>query len=509
MKRLIYISVLFVLFAGLTGCGDNTDFSNLHVLTDDEIAEMKRQDSIANAQKEKINADLILEYTVKIPISALNYDGAELLIDTVKIAEKFGITTEQLRKGIYNMRSTEWGIYGDDASAPKLTGFCIEGTTHNDNMTAYNTNSCWGHWWDKDGNVTVWGDNARVFAEYDPDGGFFNIGQMPGKLEEGKSIKFIECLKYQDIRIAVVITAVPEKQGEVTAQIVNTQELEIEMYPNNEYVTKPLDFDLDKTKSDLGISSVSDAKFVALNADGSFAQEYTADPNGFYYDKEGYAGSWGDEASVFVTHPYSGGDEEAEENQVAIGQMPGAMSVDDEITVQFGIMANDKIEMLNITVKIIAYQDPETAPTGDPEERSIDKEIDITYSSEGFDTSIDVKETLREAFKMTTYQLYTANLDEKIKMYLGEVTAEDPTYTASAPGYWINAEGKSTNWGSKEDVVYVQLYMNETTIELSVGINPDNCDPSGSEIPVKLILTCADNTGKVTVNLTIKITSAA
>lgn len=508
MKQLIYIGVLFVLLAGIIGCGDNNDFSNLHILTDAEIAEMHRQDSLDSVKRAQINADMILEYTVPITILTNGYDGTNLYIDTVRIAEKFGITTAQLRKGIYNMRSAEWGTYDDDTNVPKLTGFCIEGTTHNDNMTAYNTNACWGHWWDIDGNTTSWGDNARVFAEYDVNGGFFHVGQMiGGLLEEGKSIKFIECLKYQDTRIAIVITAVPEKQGEVTAQIVNTQELELSVTPNNDYATTLLQFDLAKTLSDLGISSITAAKFVTLNADGNFVQEYSAQPNGFYYNKEGHAGSWGDDASVFVTHPYSADSDDAAENQVAVGQMPNAMTAGNAVTVKFGIMANNKIEMLNITVNIVSYQDPETAPEGTPYTETINLTIEKTWSSGGFNESFDVKETLRNAFKMTTYQLYTAKLDKTLKMYLGEENAEDPSYTANAPGYWMDVTGNVTNWGSGSDAVWAELQMNETAIKLAVGNAPDKCDPSGVIIPVKLILICADNAGKVIINLTIKLTT--
>lgn len=502
MKNIYFYFVCFaLLLSGLASCGDNMDVWGGHILTDEEIAELARQDSIKEAQKNSINANLILEYNADITILANGYDGAFVYIDTVKIAELFGITTTQLAQGIANMGSDK-----PYENAPEITGFCIEGTTHADNMTNSNTNSYWGHWWDKDGNTTTWGDNARVFAEYNAEEGYFNVGQMPGKLEVGKTIKFIECLKYQDQRVAIVITAIPKEKGEVTAQVVNTQELEIEMVPNNEYATNLLQFDLAKTLSDLGISSITEAKFVALNTDGSYAQEYSAQPNGFYYDKEGYAGAWGDNASVFVAHPFSDDSESAGEDQVAIGQMPNAMSEGDAITVKFGIMANNKIEMLNIAVKIVGYQDPETAPEGTPYEKTIELTIEKAWSSEAFTESFDMKEALRDIFKMTTYQLYKAKLDKTLKMYLGEETAEDPTYTANAPGYWIDVMGKATKWGTGSEAVWAELQMNETTINLAVGNAPDNCDPNGVVIPVKLIVTCAENAGKATINLNIKIT---
>lgn len=65
MKRLVYICILFTLFAGIIGCGDNSDFSNPHVLTADEVAELHRQDSLDSVRRAQINADLILEYTVE------------------------------------------------------------------------------------------------------------------------------------------------------------------------------------------------------------------------------------------------------------------------------------------------------------------------------------------------------------------------------------------------------------------------------------------------------------
>lgn len=154
MKK-IYLLFLFaaIIILGVSSCGENSDVWGPHTLTQEEIDELARQDSIREAQRNSINADLILEYDAPITILAGGYDGVFVYIDTVKIAELFGITTTQLAQGINNMRA-DWEQY---PNAPDITGFCIEGTTRADNMTAYNTNSCWGHWWDQDGNTTTWG----------------------------------------------------------------------------------------------------------------------------------------------------------------------------------------------------------------------------------------------------------------------------------------------------------------------------------------------------------------
>ena len=503
MKKIFFYLIASVLTSGFfTSCGDNEDISSLHVLTDEEIAEIRRQEIIDSINAATINVDLLIEQDVTVTILANGYDGTKVDIDTVQIAEFFGITPTQLNEGIMNMRSDVFGTY----DAPKIVGFCIEGTTHADNMTAYNTNSCWGHWWDENGNTTAWGDNARVYCEYDPEARQMHIGQMPGLLTDGQYIEIIECLKYQDLRVGIKFKVTAAAMGEVKAEIVNTQQLSLAVAPNDAYATTLVQFDLEKALSDLGISSIAEAKFVGYKPDGSFAQEYSADPNGFYYDKEGFVGSWGDNASVFVTHPAVGGDTETTEDYIAVGQMPGAMVEGDQITVNFGIMANNKIEMLEIAIEIIGYQDPETKPEGDPYEKTIDVTLEKGYTADwsGAVSYTDIQEILRDAFKMTTYELYTANKEGTFKMYVGEVGTEAPEYTAAAPGYWLTGEGVATGFG-ENSAVFAELHMSETSIDITVGNHPDMCDPNGMTIPVTLVCVVDGNAGKVTINLTIKI----
>ncbi|MDP4271572.1 MAG: DUF4859 domain-containing protein, partial [Bacteroidota bacterium] len=147
MKKIyLYIAFLSLLMTGLVSCGDNTNFSEPHVLSDVEKAEMERQDSVKNAQLNNVNANLILTYTANITISKTAYDGTSVPIDLDKIAKTFNITKEQLIAGI-----------NGDNGALEIKGFAIQGSTHDDLGTATNTGSTWGHWWDKNGDVVAWG----------------------------------------------------------------------------------------------------------------------------------------------------------------------------------------------------------------------------------------------------------------------------------------------------------------------------------------------------------------
>ena len=400
MKKLYILLILSIITAGIISCGDNEDFSSMHVLTDDEIAEIARQDSIEEAQKNMINADMILEYSMDITISASLYDGGTLEIELDKIAEKFGITEEELVAGI-----------AGESGAPEVKGFAIAGTTHADIASASNTNAPWGHWWDANGDLTAWGDDAMVFAEFYPEDAFFTIGQYPGHLAEGQTVTFIEALKYNETRVAVVITVNAIAAGQVTAEVVSEQDLTIDVTPKSVYDADSVQFDLNTVLSDLGVSSMEEVTYVGVNADGSYNQEAVT-VNGFWYDFDGFVGAWGDDASVYTEHSPSS-------DYVRIGQYPDHLAAGETYTIHYGFMANNKIVMLNITVNVIGYVDPETPPTGDPESVTIDVELSKEYSDDYASVTFDVKETLRNAFKMTTYQIHQA-------INSGELIIEDP-----------------------------------------------------------------------------------
>lgn len=456
MKKIfLYITFLSLLVAGLMGCGDNVDFSKEHILTDAEIKEMARQDSIKEAQKNNINANLVLEYSLDINISKTLYDGASLEIDLDKIAKLFGITKEQLLKGI-----------AEESGAPEVKGFAIEGTTHADNAKASTTNSTWGHWWDASGNVTTWGTTAMIFCEFDAENGVFNVGQYPGHLTDGQTLKVIECLKYNEKRAAVVINVNAKAPGKLTAPIVGTQELKIDVQAKTVYDPDSLQFDLAKVKTDLGITSMTDVKWVSVNEDGSFAQEYTADPPGFWYDMKGFAGVYGDDASVYTSYG------NFKENRIGIGQYPGHLKGGETLIIKYGILANNKIEMLKITINVFEYKDPETAPTGDP--KSVEKTIELSkeYSKDYASVNVDVKELLRDAFKKTTYQIHKAIASGELKFYQGAVSDTDPKYTADVPGYWLKADGTAGAWA--ESVVWCSIGHSETELYLYGGNHPDN-----------------------------------
>lgn len=649
MKKLYYIFLLplvvWIFGSLVTACGDNDDFTSLHILTDSELAELDRQQRERDSLAQIINADLILDYELTdYPIT--NWFSQPLFLDIDKVAELFGLTEDEVYAG----------IVGADG-APKIQGFAIQGTTHVDYLVASTTNGEWGHWWATTTDVSkAWNsDDSFFFLEwaYDWDEatdtplyntGHFNVGQMPDKWPVGTSATVLEGLSYQGKRVVFRITLKVVEREAVVASVVHTQQLSISMKPNvtGSYEPIPLKFDLATTLTNIGVSELTTGNLIAYMPDGSWAQEMSAD-NGWWFGKDGNAGSWGSDASAWVSYGTVGDDE------VGVCLMPdnGAQS-GDVYLIKFGFIANNKIEMLEITINIIdgddpnsatitgtqsivaevtenitgsydptpvkfdlqaalshlglsslkdsylvaytadgdlsmstnadagfwfdksgpignwgadascwisygllgddeigvcimpdngavagdefhhlfgffnadegkvemldvtvkvtgySYDDPETRPEGNPTTNTvvdvvIEKPWDDFYGAESF----DIREALRNAFKLTTHEIYMASLEGNIRLYNKVVTGEPTSTGGSALENWLDLNGDAVYYG-EGSAVYCGIECDNDYIEVYAGNFPDQelCPP-GSEVNTTYIVTC--NGGQVTLNITIKI----
>ncbi len=636
--------MLVTLFGGtLASCGDNNGFSDLHFLTDEEMAELQRQQHVRDSLLAVINADVVLYYTLTdYPQS--NWGSTKLYIDIAKAAELFELTEAEVYAGIYK-----------DSNAPSIQGFCIQGSTHNDYMTASTTNGPWGHWWTIKGDVCdTWNQSdSFVYTEWTIDWdnddnplyetGYFLINQMPGVWDVGAKTRIIECLSYQKKRIAYVIDYEVIERGDVVASIVNTQNVTINLKPNvtGDYTPNAVKFDLSQTLSDLGVSSLGDENLIAYKPDGSWEQELQ--DKGWWFDKNGYVGSWGDNASVWVSYGYLEDDEIGvcvmpnngyaggesveisfcfiannkieeiritvnivdgddpnsatvvgtqdytfdimldpaagytptplkfdlattlahlgcsslsdayfittnedgsytmslnadmgywmdksgpiggwgsdasvwlsygmlEDDEIGVCLMPDADEVGDEFHHTVGFFYDGKIELINIDINVIeyGYDDPETAPEGSP---TTDTVLDITINKAWDDwygaEEQDIREALRQAFKMTTHEIYMASLDGSLRLYNKEIVSEPYTTGGSSTENWLDLNGDLA-WYGDGSAVYCGLDISNDYITIYAGNYPDEelC-PQNSTVKTTYIVSC--NSGIVTINITINIGAA-
>ncbi len=474
----------------LISCGDNENYSTLHNLTDEELAELARQDSIKAAQLSAINAGLVLEYDITFNSSSSSYDGTTLEVPMQEIADYFGISSV--------------ATLCEMICEYEITPFAIEGSSHADNMTSSTSSSYWGHWWTKDGDVTSWGTNSYVFTEFwndsyfdDYEGSyFFECGQYPGLLAEGDEITVIEALKYEDLRVAIVINFHISAKEAVSGAVANTQYLSCEIAQHeSSYDTVPVEFDLDQVLSDLGISSMDEVEWIAVNSDGSYAQEPNAGNEGYWFELDGYAGSWGSNASVYTS--YEG------DNIIGIGQMPGVVSSGEVYVIQYGCTANSKIEMFEITVTI-------TDPVTVSGEIVGSQTVSVSFAAD-FDWTYEESPCLFDVQAM--YDALGVSSPDEVYVF---GTNEDGSWGTPYSCYsaiWHNADGYLCDWGTEGCSLYslwpgdfwdddADDWLEWGDEYIGIGQYSDNIEVGG-EYKIYLNFSANDKIYSLTINVTL------
>lgn len=192
-------------------------------------------------------------------------------------------------------------------------------------------------------------------------------------------------------------------------------------------------------------------------------------------------------------------------HKFSVGQFPGHCAVGDTIIGTECLKYQSKRVAVVIKYIVSAYNDPETAPSGTPENTTQDLTITKAYSTDYATESYDVKDILRNTFKMTTYQIKQAAANGNIKVYLGEVTETDPVYTTDGLGYWIDESGASSSYATTLPC-FATLSCSNTELTLMVGNGPA-FEYSSSDYSQTFKLIVSDGTVSATLNVTFAITS--
>ncbi|NLB63986.1 MAG: DUF4859 domain-containing protein [Fibrobacter sp.] len=122
----------------------------------------------------------------EIPIKTLNfeismepaadYEAVEVALGD-SLAELLGISAFEI--------SAAWGH--------SLKYYALDNGALNANSTANDP----GHWFDSDGQVVAWGDNARIYSEMDANKLVAQVGQYPNRSSVGDSYSFTQVLVYE------------------------------------------------------------------------------------------------------------------------------------------------------------------------------------------------------------------------------------------------------------------------------------------------------------------------
>lgn len=483
MKKISYIllsAILGVMFAsGMVSCGDNTDFSKAHILTDAELDEMARQKHIADSLAQIINADAIQYVEVSDYVSPDGiWSSTTFEIDIPLMAETFGLTETETINALCMA-----------PGAPEFTNVVIQGTTHMDQATTAKncSNGYWGHWYKYNGNATENGyaeEDSRFYVEwagyYDDDEGacvetYFNIGQFPGRSAVGDKYQAIECFIYGDKRFAIVVSYTVIERQAVTGGVVATHDMEMNCEYNGSFATTAVEFDMDQLLGELGVSSWSDITWVGVKSDHSYDQVYNAGDGvgneGFWFGQDGYVGSYGETASVYACFPT-----EVETNTFTVAPMPNVFNVGDEVTIHFAAVAGQNIVEYNLHVVVVAQAAIE-ATVVYTQDYSVKQAFRNDYSYSLLPVDVD----------MVCSKLGISNLSEAkglTKDADGNYTTD---YSADGEGFWYCADG---SLGYSGATIYIaRIVTNDTESDdyknLRLGMMPG--DEKTTLVPIDVM----------------------
>lgn len=114
-----------------------------------------------------------------------NYTSIRVQYDMGAVSQALGLSTKQLKS-----------VGRTASSNPRFVGISANGNVTTGTTTSTSTNTCYGHWFDVNGNVCNYDSSARVFAEFYPDSYGCYVGQYPGRLARGRTYTTRQAIQY-------------------------------------------------------------------------------------------------------------------------------------------------------------------------------------------------------------------------------------------------------------------------------------------------------------------------
>lgn len=123
--------------------------------------------------------DITFDINVKVAFDAVNYSQSTVNIDLEQLTQALALTPSQITKGL-------------DSKVVKF--YAVES---NGSLNSQTTANGFGHWFNANGNVTNWGDDAKVFSEMDAVKLTFAIGQFPNHVARNDRFTIQQALVYE------------------------------------------------------------------------------------------------------------------------------------------------------------------------------------------------------------------------------------------------------------------------------------------------------------------------
>lgn len=114
-----------------------------------------------------------------------SYTSTRVQYDMAAVSQALGVSTQQMK----NVGRTA-------SSNPRFVGVSANGQITTGTTTSTSSNTCYGHWFDQNGNVCNYDSSARIYAEFYPDSYGCYVGQYPGRLTRGNTYTVRQAIQY-------------------------------------------------------------------------------------------------------------------------------------------------------------------------------------------------------------------------------------------------------------------------------------------------------------------------
>ncbi|MBR5084507.1 MAG: DUF4859 domain-containing protein, partial [Prevotella sp.] len=114
-----------------------------------------------------------------------SYTSTRVQYDMAAVSQALGLSTQQMKS-----------VGRTANSNPRFVGVSANGQITTGTTTSTSSNTCYGHWFDQNGNVCNYDSSARVYAEFYPDNYGCYVGQYPGRLTRGNTYTVRQAIQY-------------------------------------------------------------------------------------------------------------------------------------------------------------------------------------------------------------------------------------------------------------------------------------------------------------------------
>lgn len=337
----------------------------------------------------------------------------------------------------------------------------------------------------------------------------FVVGQYPGTLHTGDAYYTRLHIMWGDkayvIKYTMNIVDAPYDGFEDMTEVA-VIDVHKEMYPATSYDPVTIAVDVETAAEALGCD-VASLSLKALAANGGFSSQTTANNGGWWFSKAGYVCSYGsgEDGSYFFIEPAQSGDYSV----LNMGQYPGNYQVGDSAVTDLFLVSGTKYIRLHVHLDIIEkIESDDWTRWESVANRSF---VIQQAANDGYAWSEKVVSLTSEELgnligtdSPTLYALLDpATLGDGAMPYTDEYTMGEK------PGFWLDANGYKTNWGSAEASPWgITCQAGATGITDGIGfktIQFPGAGVVGNSFSGKFFLLNPETEKMITINLTCKI----